>query len=151
MDPLSATASVAGLIGLAGSVLSKCYAYGSAVESAPREANALTTSLTNLSGVLVGLQGVGSLSHSQEKKDRFQTLVENCRSTLARLDETLVASAPKDSQSKFDRALKRLKWPLGKKETLALVDMVETQKTTLNLALGELTAYDRQLWDKFTR
>jgi Fungal N-terminal domain of STAND proteins len=141
MDPLSATAGVAGLISLAGAALSKCYVYGSALAAAPREASTLTRSITDLSGLLVGLQGVESLAQSQEKENQLRILVDGCRSTLEQLDTILAASAPKDSQSKLERTYKRFKWPLDKQQTLALVDMVEAQKSTLDLALGELTVY----------
>ena len=142
MDPFSVTAGAGGLIAVCGAALSKCYTYGSGVAAAPREAKALEANIKDLSGVLVGLQSVERLTMTEEKKDRFSNLLRNCKADLVELDRTLVANAPKDTQSKAERTFKRFKWPLDEKKTATLVQMVEQQKPTLNVALSDLTVYD---------
>jgi hypothetical protein len=69
-DPLPVAASVAGLVSLAGAVLSKCYTFTCGVANAPNEAKRLADEVTNLAGILAAVQGITSYSeHDVDTKD----------------------------------------------------------------------------------
>src|SRR5689334_14417751 len=57
-DPLSISSGIAGILSLAGLVLSQCYQYGCNVAGAPEEAQKLISEVTSLSGILVGIQAM---------------------------------------------------------------------------------------------
>ncbi len=144
-DPLSVTAGVAGLLTIAGSTLSTCYTYGCAVADAPAEARRLKDSLIELSGVLVGLHGVEHLVSVSSQGVNLEALVDACRSSLNAVLQSLERSGPINATHSLKQTLIRLRWPLSKKETLALVDQIEHRKSTICLALSTLTMYVRML------
>jgi len=136
-DPLSIATGVAGLIQLAGMVIGQCYRYGCGVSSAPDEARRLVSEVTNVSGVLVGVQGV--IKHGDPSAYQFEDLLREVRSVLQMLSSKLQNESPDSGKSSGRRTLKRLLWPLRKGETEELVSALERHKNSLSLSLSSLS------------
>lgn len=139
-DPLSVASGIAGLLSLAGSILGKCYSYGCGFSSAPDEAKTLAKILTDLNGALVCLQSLASGSGAAATNDRVHKMIEDCNCTLNRVNAHFQLKAPLADQETLRRHINCLVWPLRRRETLAMVEMLERQKSTLNMEIGVLTA-----------
>jgi NACHT domain len=136
-DPLSVASGVAGLITLAGSVISKCYTYGCAVSGAPKEMKSLVDEVTNLSGLLVGLQGLVKADRLPAgQKETVTRTVDDCKATLGEILDTLDQVKPASTEGKLGKTVKRLLWPLKREQTLALVHRLDRQRNTLAFALS---------------
>ena len=152
MDPLSLTASIAGLVQISGFVISRCYDYGCAVSTAPTEQRELLAEITTLSGLLLGLQSRVN-STSSDISDRtsriagMHDVVRECQVILRGIaDELDIRNVGEDVQEKqggresikrkLGIGLNRALWPLKRKETMELVAKLERQKATLTMALS---------------
>ena len=138
MDPMSLASGAAGLITLAAAVLSQCYMYGCAVANAPEEAKRLVSELTNLSGILVSIQGLHTSKFISEKNGLIPTLRE-CKDALQHALQRLESVNPQTKHSSLKWIRNRLLWPLERQDTLELLASVERQKSALNLSLGNIT------------
>ncbi|KAI1610467.1 hypothetical protein EDD36DRAFT_326771 [Exophiala viscosa] len=138
MDPFSIATGVAGLVSLAGQVISQCYRYGCAVSDAPKEAKRLVSEVTNLSGLLLGLQGL--IRQDSFPLQDVKTILEECKSSLTSLLSRLQSHSPETSKSTAERAIRRLLWPLRKSDTEELTSAIERQKASLSLALDTFSA-----------
>jgi hypothetical protein len=78
-DPISITSGIAGLVSLAGTVLGTCYRFGCAVADVPGEAKRLASELRNLSGVLVGIQGIENHDDGRITEHKLSQLLAECR------------------------------------------------------------------------
>lgn len=140
-DPLAIAAGVAGLLALAGDVLGKCYTYGCAVASAPKEMRKLVEEMTTLSGILVGLQGLVSADNlAVSQKIALSQSIRDCHLTLREVLDTLDTVKPESKRQKIGSTINRLLWPLKQKETLALLGRLERNKSALTFALTTDTA-----------
>ena len=136
-DPLSVVSGVAGLLTLAGSVISQCYAYGCAVSGAPKEMKSLVDEVTNLSGLLVGLQGLLNTERLPiSQRGTMTRTVDDCEATLREILDTLHQVKPTAAKGKLGKTVKRLLWPLQRDQALALVHRLERQRNTLAFALS---------------
>ena len=148
-DPLSVSASIAGLVTITDMVFRRTFKYVKAVKGAPKEMSALTTTTGALSGILHNL----SLLAEQLKGEPFDTTIQanhiySCLQTVEKIQGIL---------DKFDssiggmKTMKRLKWPFSVSEAKDLCTEIEGHKTTLSLALtadgmsGLLQALSRQM------
>lgn len=137
-DPLSVSASIAGLVTLADIVFRRTYRYAKAAKKAQKEISALSAEIGALYGILSNLHLVscqleGGLFESTTRTHHihscYQTL-EHVRSILDR-DDT---SALRDERVE---SLKRnLRWPFKSSEVKDLIAEIERHKTTLGLALN---------------
>lgn len=134
-DPISVSASIAGLITITDAVFSRTFKYVRAVKGAPNELSALTSAMGALSGILHNL----SLVALQLEGEPFNTTaqanhIHSCLQTVEKVNNIL---------DKFDsstggqsmKAIKRLRWPFSISEAKDLCAEVEGHKTTLSLAL----------------
>jgi hypothetical protein len=137
-DPFSIVTGVAGLISLAGEVISKCYGYGCAVSGAPEEARRLVSEVTGLVGVLVGVQTL--VRQSNLPASQMETPLKNCLAVLQTLSIRLRKHSPEGSHSSSKRTFNRLMWPLRKGETEDLTTTLERHKNSLSLSLSSLSA-----------
>ncbi|KAK6373649.1 hypothetical protein LTS17_008142 [Exophiala oligosperma] len=139
-DPLSITTGVAGLLSLAGSVISQCYQYGCGVADAPEEAKRLAFEVTNLSGLLVGVQNLAK--HHQFPTQDIQPILKECDTSLQTLSSRLRDHGPhpNNKASTTRRTIKRLLWPLRKTDTENLIALLERHKRSLSLALDTFSA-----------
>ena len=139
-DPISISSGIAGLISLAGLVLGQCYSYGCAVADAPSEAKMLASELTNLSGVLVGIQGFVNSTDDGNSYINILPVLQGCEQTLQDALDRLSAVSATGRHTSLKRTINRFAWPLRKSETMALIMSIERRKQTLSLAFGTLTA-----------
>ena len=137
-DPLSVSASIAGLVTLADIVFRRTYKYVKAVKKAPKEISALSDEINSLYGVLRRLQLV-----SRELEDEtFDTStrihhVQSCFETLENVESILDKD---DTSSLHDQRLetfkRKLRWPFTSSEVKHLIAEIERHKATLGLALN---------------
>ena len=149
MDPFTLATGIAGILGLAGTVLASCYQYGCGVADAPRELQRLANEITTLTGVLVALKAsiapepdIDGLppSYYQTKFSDGQAAglkeaMNGCEQALNEVNEHLKRSRA-DPTKRFESALRRLKWPLTQKDTMDVVGRLERYKVTFNTAIG---------------
>lgn len=134
-DPLSVSASIAGLVTITDIVFRRTFKYVKAVKGAPKQLSALTTATGALSGILHNL----SLLAGQLEGESFDTTIQanhiySCLQTLNKIQGIL---------DKFDSStgghsmntMQRLKWPFSVSEAKDLCIEIEGHKTTLSLAL----------------
>ncbi|KAH0839209.1 ankyrin repeat protein [Fonsecaea pedrosoi] len=136
-DPFSIGTGVAGLIGLAASIISQCYCYGCAVANAPDEARRLVSEVTSLNGILLGVRGVAAQVDLPEYQ--LESALKNCQVVLEKVSTKLQKFSLDSSKSSGKRAINRLLWPLRKNETEDLIAAVERHKNSLSLSLNSLS------------
>ncbi|PGH23008.1 hypothetical protein AJ80_02923 [Polytolypa hystricis UAMH7299] len=137
MDPLSLIAAVAQLIVLSGDIISTCYGYGCAVSNAPEELRRLVNETTTLSGSFVTLQGlINADRFSSMQNEALSVTVTECQNTLREIWDVLQSVESGKGHSTRKSALKRLLWPLKKKETDTILEKLSRHKSSLGLLLS---------------
>lgn len=137
MDPLSVSASVAGLITLAELIVSRGYEFLKGVKNAKAEITKLLVEITALFGVLQSLRLVALRFEGQQFNTILQLdYLQSCQKLVDRIHVHLKAALPEDSDGRWRAAGKSLRWPLSDKETKALIADVGKHKATLSLALN---------------
>ncbi|KAF7502660.1 hypothetical protein GJ744_005396 [Endocarpon pusillum] len=110
---------------LAASIVSKCYR--------------LASEVTNLSGLLIGLQGVADQHESYLESLNLYKILLECSADLKAVDSQLEGLVPGAGQTKTRRIVKRLRWPLQRGDTLLMLEHIERQKGSLSFVLESLT------------
>ena len=155
MDPFSITAGVAGLVTLVGTLISKGKAYGSGVNSAPKELAEFIQELTYLKGVLGGLDAFLRVHVAATPVGSPEVLkglagqggaVNQCRSALESIKETLEKCErnPGAKRRKFNSTMSasgRLKWPFTRESTEGHIRRIERLKNTFIVALSTDSLY----------
>ena len=137
-DPLSVSASIAGLLTLADVVFCRTYKYVKAVKKAPKEISALATEIGSLYGILSRLQ----LVSRQLEDETFDTTtrihhVQSCFETLEHVRSILDKDNTSSLHDQRLETLKRkLRWPFTSSEVKDLIAEIERHKATLGLALN---------------
>ena len=114
MDPLSASASIAGLLSTADVVVRRLYEYIKAVRAAEKEISALSMEITNLYGVLSSLQLVASRFENADFEPSLQERtmqlhqIHACYGTLDGIRSLLEKDDPSMSKSRMDVVMRRL-------------------------------------------
>jgi hypothetical protein len=158
MDPVSAAASLTGLITVANQLLRYCYAYTCAAVKYQREVQAITTEITQLSGILHAIQSIivdipeghnldpeGSRTDDAHLRNTIQlfrmeeTLVA-CEQTLIEITNQLGKLSPR-STNFWKTTKKKLLWPLKRPSLAILFDRLERHKTTFILVLSAYGTY----------
>ncbi|KAI1360217.1 ankyrin repeat-containing domain protein [Xylaria arbuscula] len=151
MDPLSISASIAGLVTLADIVFRATTKYVKQVKESKKEVQLLLSELKDFSVLLHSLSLVAfdletsaSTQSLQPHKPNLKVkLIFNCQRTLNRIQVNLEnAEREFDSSSGIKRIQARLKWPFSASETKELVEMIQHHKSTINLAINADT------WEK---
>jgi len=137
-DPLSISASIAGLVTLADSIFRGAFHYAKSVKGAKREVTDLAKEAQNLAGVLHQL----SLVASALELDSFESTLRlhhviSCRQLLLRVEKAIAKSkADLESSRKRDVIQRHLKWPFSATEMKELLAEITRHKETLTLALS---------------
>lgn len=136
-DPLSVSASIAGLITITDTVFRRTFNYVKAVKGAPDEASSLTSALGTLSGILHNLQLVAA----EFEGESFDTTIQinhvySCVQTVEKIEKILDKYHTSSAGPEKMEKIKRLKWPFSVSEVKALCVEIEQHKTTLSLALN---------------
>lgn len=158
MDPLSFAASLTALVTIANQLLRFCYTYTCTAVKYQREVQAITTEITQLSGILHAIQSIildipegQSLNHEGVRTDgaplrgtiqifRMEEIV-SCEQTLLEITSQLGKLSPQ-STTFWKITKKKLLWPLKRPSLAMLYDRLERHKTTFILALSAYGTYD---------
>ena len=151
MDPLSVTASIAGVVSLTEIVIRRLFQYVQSVREAKQEISALLRETSNLGGVLRSLEMLARQFETAQLQTEFQTHhINACCSTLNRLEQLLGNHNPSKTQNALKSLKLKLHWPLSKSQAEEFLEELERHKSTLSLALEAdgfsalLRAFSRQ-------
>ncbi|KAF9877435.1 hypothetical protein CkaCkLH20_05135 [Colletotrichum karsti] len=149
MDPLSLSASIAGLVALADLVFRAATDYVKAAKGSQKEVNDLSREVKNLSCVLHNLSLV---AFELEVNDEAQASthqpssalkphhLHECQQLLRQLEEKLRdQNSQLNSSSGFERLRSRMKWPFTSAETKEILQTMRRQKETIDTALASDT------------
>ncbi len=141
MDPLSISASIAGLIMITNSIvtngfndLSEYKQSDETIQNLFHEVNLLFGTLHSLQNVAKRLESDSANQSAAEHSARIHR-INACDNVLRKIETQLDCIAAKKNKSR-DRIKQRALWPLSKAETKDLLAQVERQKTALSLALS---------------
>ena len=155
-DPLSIASGIAGIITLAGSIVSSTYKYAHAVKGAFSETRALMDEIMSLTGVLTAVKSLLETeanpeppayselppdSSSERRMGRFAELgieesIQDTRVILSTIEESLKKAIASMSRRGVPGAFNKLIWPLKHGDTLTLVERLERKKAVFMCALG---------------
>jgi hypothetical protein len=138
MDPLSISASIAGLIMITNSIVTNGFKYLSEFKESGEIVKSLFHEVNLLFGTLHSLQNVAARLEHQQSSIPSTTRIHHinaCYVTLRKVEAQLEKVAAKRNTA-TDRTRQRVLWPLSKVETKNLLLEVERQKTSLSLALS---------------
>jgi hypothetical protein len=138
MDPLSLSASIAGLIMITNSIVTNGFKYLPEFKQSDETIRSLFNEVNLLFGTLHSLQNIATrLEHEQSSIPHTTRIhhINACDKTLRKVETQLEKVAAKRNTI-TDRTRQRVVWPLSKAETKSLLLEVERQKTSLNLALS---------------
>jgi len=138
-DPLSISASIAGLMTIADIVIRNGYKYIKAVRESDKAVASLINEVNSLSGTLHSLRNIAEGLEGENVPFISTTQVhhvESCYRTLRKINELLDKFELSKTKSLVERATQRLKWPLTHSETKNLASEVARHRETLNLALN---------------
>ena len=151
-DPLSISASIAGLIALADSVFRRTFNYIKSVKEAPKEVAALSSEIGALYGILNHVHLIACQLEGETFDSAIQVhYIHSCYQTFEKvrtmLDKYDTLNGHRHS---VDAMKRRLTWPFTVPEAKSLIAEVERHKATLGLALtadgmtGLLAALSKQ-------
>lgn len=137
MDPLSLTVSIATLISMAGSILSKCYTYGYAVAGASEEKKDLLEEIKNLCGILAGLNSLlGSGGVSSFHVTTMAETIRQCETTLQGL-EVLLEKSMGGEKIGAGKTFTRMMWPLKSNAIVPVLARLERQKAAFTNIMAQ--------------
>lgn len=138
MEPVSAVASIIGIIQLASKVTTLGYGYIGSVKRASEDVEKLMAEILSLSNVLVALKEFmdHQISSGSESK-ALQTLdgaLRGCTLELERLELNLKSLT--GMRKRLRRMVGSLQWPFKESETLQIMTHIERHKNIFILALS---------------
>lgn len=139
MDPLSLSASIAGLISLADPVFRAVFKYARAVKDARNDVQALADEISGLITILLSLRAL-SLDLESEG-DPFDPALSahhlhHFAKVISKIEQRVNKATGSFNRSKLDGVIRRLKWPFSASETKELLDDLSRQKATITMALS---------------
>lgn len=140
-DPLSISASIAGLSQLCGLIFHSTFKFIKSAKDAPDSAENLATEIRDLGGVLQSLELLATAQAELDTDTDFSspsfraTQLSLCRQTLLKIKNG-VQKAQEDfgSYSKVSKLCRSLKWPFSEEKTRLLLDELSRHKATILLA-----------------
>jgi len=144
MDPLSVSASIIAILGLADKIIFVCRKYVSSVKDAPDDLRVLLIHLGNLRSVIENLDFLHEHGKNVSGSPIVQGLfaahgpIEGCRKALADLEDLLPTHATTKRGPKrkaVEISLAQLAWPFKEGKVRKLVDQIEKHKSTISLTL----------------
>jgi len=144
MDPLSISASIAGLISITDMIAGRSYKYIKDARGAAKEVKKLLEEITDLFGILNSLRLVASRYQDEDFDSTMQsqhihtchTLLEKIKDRLDKADPSQVDETKSPFRQKASTVGRTLIWPFSSTETKGLIAEVANQKATLSLALA---------------
>ena len=136
-DPLSVSASIAGLITITDTVFSRMVKYVKAVKAAPDEVSSLASAMGSLSGILHHLGLIAAQFEGEPSDTAIQVNhVHSCVQTVRKVEKILDKYHSLSSGPQRMDKMKKLKWPFSVSEAKNLCVEIEQHKATLSLALN---------------
>lgn len=135
MDPLSISASVAGLITLADVVIDRTYKTIITCKNAGPDAQRLLEETTALIGTLKALDNLGQNDSHHLESQLPSAQVTGCRDILLKVREKLDKTNP-NGQNTLVKIKRTLLWPITKAETDKILESMERYKATFSLCLS---------------
>jgi hypothetical protein len=144
MDPLSLSASIAGLISITDMIAGRSYKYIKDARGASKEVKKLLEEITDLFGILNSLRLVASRYQEESFDSTMQsqhiytchTLLEKIKDRLDKADPSQVDEKNSAFRQKASTLGRALIWPFSSTETKTLIAEVANQKAALSLALA---------------
>ncbi|PLN81768.1 WD40 repeat-like protein [Aspergillus taichungensis] len=151
MDPVSAAASVIGIVQLTATIVKLCGVYASKVKDAKQdilrlaeEVDALRKTLTTLQDFMSGPDGAELVVH-----DDLLANIARCFTTLGEFEKKLDL---KTTQRTFRRKLRFLKWPLEHEEVNRAIEQIGRKTTRIldkKLDFGSLRTAKGAAFDSY--
>lgn len=137
-DPLTISASIAGLVTLADVVFSRIFQYVKGVKEASKDISTLSSEVGALYGILNNLRLVACQLEDESFRSTTRAHhLHSCTQTLEKLREILDKDTTSSTQTQRVESIKRkLHWPFKSSEVKSLVAEIERHKATLGLALS---------------
>jgi hypothetical protein len=137
-DPLSTSASIAGLISLADTVFRHVFKYARGVAGAREEVQSLSHEINHLSSVLRSLHALASELEAEgqafEPALRLEHLII-CQQLFERIRRRVKKAADSfEKRSTWEGVPRQLKWPFSASETKCLLADISRCKETITLA-----------------
>ncbi|PMD27144.1 hypothetical protein NA56DRAFT_697312 [Hyaloscypha hepaticicola] len=144
MDPLSLSASIAGLISITDMIAGRSYKYIKEARGASKEVKKLLEEITDLFGILNSLRLVAARYQDEAFDSTMQSqhihtchkLLEKIKDRLDKADPNQVDETKSPLRQKASTLGRTLVWPFSSAETKGLIAEVANQKSTLSLALA---------------
>ncbi|KAM0542389.1 hypothetical protein ACHAO7_009943 [Fusarium culmorum] len=138
MDPLSLSASIAGLISVADLTFRLLYKYVRGVKEAQNDIKSLKREIEGLCSVLRILQALAEVLVTEEDKGHAALsvdILDQCKETLGEISNKVQGAFATFEQKRLLKAtLQKLKWPFGDVETKGLLDTLSRYKLTISIA-----------------
>lgn len=139
MDPLSLSASIAGIISLADVVFRTVYKFGRQVKDAKSSVQSIADEINGLISVLRTLEALALDLESE--KDTFDPTLSayhlyQIKTVVDKIDAKTKKKIEKFNGSRLDGVTAQLKWPFSASETKELLDQLSSLKATITLALS---------------
>lgn len=139
MDPLSISASIAGLISLTEIAVKNGFRLIKDSTDAEDIVKKLFYELNALYGVLQSLFNVVSVLETADTPASYSHgaqshLITACLATIIKVEKILEKVAAKRNKN-LQRVKQRLRWPLNADETLGLLNEIERHKSSISLAV----------------
>ena len=141
-DPLSVSASIAGIVSIADIVVEHLIKYIREVKDARKEVSALLRETSSLGGILKALSHLAKELESDRFGGELQTHhIHSCAMVLLRLRALLDANDASTAKKSLIAFKRTLCWPISKPESESILVELERHKSTLSLAL-EADSFD---------
>lgn len=137
MEVLGATASILGIIQVAGTVTQLCHGFIGKARKARKDIRELMEELNSLSEVFSSLKDY--TDKDSQSTEVLQILgaqggpLSGCLSELKGLETRLISKKPKRFRKMITRSLK---WPFEETEILQIISRIERQKNLFTIALS---------------
>lgn len=141
-DPISLSASIAGLVTLVDLLFNRTLRYAKLAKGAKEDIKSLCDGLQNLSEVLHSLalrtSRLDAEGETRDAPSQYRPhIVQSCNQLLRIIRIKLEKHDPSEAGlSRTQSTLRQLKWPFSASDVKELVEKIEQHKSTLNLALS---------------
>ena len=146
IDPLSAIASVAGVVAFGGQVLGTLTEYIGDIHQAPvhveqlaNELMATTAALQRFKLLVIERQGGGAAAELQSWAADARVMLDSCRETFRQIDGAVRKAQIKSKGSVKGEVVSRVRWVWNKKETELLQTRLKGYEAVIQLMLQTLS------------
>ncbi|KAF4969326.1 hypothetical protein FSARC_3400 [Fusarium sarcochroum] len=148
-DPLSMSASIAGLVSLADTLFRHLYKFGRTAAGAKEEIQILAANINGFSSVLRSLEALANELEAEGQS--FEPTLQahhlsDCQVLLQKIEKkTSKALDSFNKKVRFESAARQLKWPFSASDTRDLTQQLSHCKENINLATSADTMRSLQL------